>query len=196
MGNAVVSSIFPDIFLQYLIFTLPLWIFIYMWGVPKLLISNSEKKHTFRENIKAFINPMFICMIIGMVIGITKISIPKWMLSIIDTSGNCMSPIAMLLTGIIVSSISLKKTFFNIRIYIVSIIRLIVIPVVFIFVLSFFEMNKTTYICILCSLAMPLGLNTIVIPSALGKDTSVAAGMTLVSHLLSCITIPIIFSII
>ena len=196
MGNAVVSSIFPDIFLQYLIFTLPLWILIYMWGVPKLLIANSDKKQAFKENIKSFVNPMFICMIIGMVIGITKISIPKWLMSIIDTSGSCMSPIAMILTGMIVSSISLKKTFFNLRIYIVSIIRLIVIPLAFIFILSFFDIDRTAYICILCSLAMPLGLNTIVIPSAMGKDTSVAAGMTLISHLLSCITIPIIFTLI
>jgi predicted permease len=40
---------------------------------------------------------------------------------------------------------------------------------------------------------MPLGLSTIVIPGGYGKDTSVAAGMTLVSHLLSAVTIPCIF---
>ena len=40
---------------------------------------------------------------------------------------------------------------------------------------------------------MPLGLNTLVIPAAYGKDTSAAAGMALVSHLLSCITIPLVF---
>ena len=44
-------------------------------------------------------------------------------------------------------------------------------------------------------IAMPLGLNTIVIPAGYGKDTSDAAGLALVSHLLSCITIPIIFLI-
>ena len=165
-------------------------------GVPKLLIANSEKKTNFKEKFKSFVNPMFASMIIGMLIGITEISIPKWLMSIIDTSGNCMSPIAMILTGGIVSSISLKKTFLNFKIYIVSIIRLLVIPLVFIFVLNFFELDRITYICIICSLAMPLGLNTIVIPSALGKDTSVAAGMTLISHLLSCITIPVIFMLI
>ena len=34
MGNAVVNSLFPDIFFEYLIFTLPFWILIYLWGVP------------------------------------------------------------------------------------------------------------------------------------------------------------------
>ena len=196
MGNAVVKSLFPDVFFEYLIFTLPLWILIYIWGVPRLLIADSGKKHTFRESLKSFVNPIFIAMLIGMVIGLLNIELPEWTLSLINVSGDCMSPIAMILTGVVVSSISPKKTFTNVRIYIVSVIRLIIMPVLFIAVTSFFETSEVTYICALCSLAMPLGLNTIVIPSALGKDTTIAAGMTVVSHLLSCITIPLIFSII
>ena len=196
MGNAVVSSLFPDMFFEYLIFTLPLWIFIYLWGVPKLLMPDSGKNHTFTQSLKSFANPMFIAMLIGMVIGLLNIRLPKWTTALINVSGDCMSPIAMILTGVVVSSISLKKTFTNVGIYIVSIIRLIIMPVLFITVASFFKIPETTYICALCSLAMPLGLNTIVIPSALGKDTAIAAGMAVISHLLSCITIPLIFSII
>ena len=196
MGNAVVSSLFPDLFFEYLIFTLPLWMLIYLWGVPKLLIADLGKKQTFTESLKSFVNPMFIAMLIGMVIGLSNIRLPEWIMSLINVSGDCMSPIAMILTGVVVSSISLKKTFTNTRIYIVSIIRLIVMPVIFIAVASFLKIPEATYICALCSLAMPLGLNTIVIPSALGKDTTDAAGMAVISHLLSCITIPLIFSII
>ena len=193
MGNAVVSSLFPDVFFEYLIFTLPLWMLIYIWGVPRLLIADSGKKHTFTESMKSFVNPMFIAMLIGMLIGLSRINLPEWTMSLINVSGDCMSPIAMILTGVVVSSISLKL---NVRIYIVSIIRLIIMPALFVSVAAFFKIPETTYICALCSLAMPLGLNTIVIPSAFGKDTTVAAGMAVISHLLSCITIPLIFSII
>lgn len=196
MGNAVVSSLFPDIFFEYLIFTLPLWILIYLWGVPRLLIADSGKKQTFRESLKSFVNPMFVAMLIGMIIGLLKLPLPAWTVSLITVSGNCMSPVAMILTGIVVSSISLKKTFTNVRIYIISIVRLIIMPLVFVWVASFFNIPQSIYICALCSLAMPLGLNTIVIPSALGKDTTIAAGMAIISHLLSCITIPLIFSIV
>lgn len=193
MGNAVVSSLFPDIFFEYLIFTLPLWIMIYLWGVPRLLLSDSKDKHSMKDSLKSFVNPMFVSMVIGMVIGISGITLPKSLQSIITVSGNCMSPIAMILTGMIVSSISLKKTFTNCSIYIVSMIRLLIMPLIFVGISSFFSMSNTVFICAVCSLAMPLGLNTIVIPSALGKDTSVAAGMALISHLLSCITIPLVF---
>ncbi|MBQ7901594.1 MAG: AEC family transporter [Clostridia bacterium] len=193
MGNAVVSSLFPDVFFEYLIFTLPLWILIYLWGVPRLLIADNGKKQSFRETLKSFVNPMFIAMLIGMVIGLAKIPLPSWLISLISTSGNCMSPIAMILTGVVVSSISLKKTFTNIRIYIISFVRLVVMPLIFIAAAMLFEMSENAYICALCSLAMPLGLNTIVIPSALGKDTTDAAGMAVISHLMSVITIPVIF---
>ena len=69
-------------------------------------------------------------------------------------------------------------------------------PLLFIFIAGFLNMPETIYICALCSLAMPLGLNTIVIPSAYGKDTSVAAAMAVISHLFAVITIPVIFSMI
>ena len=194
MGNAAVSSLFPDIFFEYLIFTLPLWVLIYIWGVPRLLIADSEKKHTLKEILKPFANCMFIAMLAGMLIGLLNISLPQWIMSLISISGDCMSPIAMILTGVVISSISLKKTFTNIRIYIISIVRLVIIPMIFIAIASFFSIPKTIYICALCSLAMPLGLNTIVIPSAHGKDTSIAAGMAIISHLLAIITIPLILA--
>ena len=195
MGNAVVSSLFPDIFFEYLIFTLPLWMLIYVWGVPKLLVSDTGKKQTFKESIKNMLNPMFIAMIIGMIIGICNVKLPNFITSLVSVSGSCMSPIAMILTGIVVSSISLKQTFKNVSIYIISIIRLLVMPLIFILIARFIKMPNTLYICAVASLAMPLGLNTIVIPSAYGKDTTVAAGMAIISHIMSAVTIPVIFAI-
>ena len=196
MGNAVVMSMFPDIFFEYLIFTLPAWICIYVWGVPVLLIADSQKKPTFKEAIKNLFNPMFISLLIGIALCVLRISLPGWLVSLVDTAKSCMSPIAMILTGIVVSCISLKKTFTNVKIYLVSILRLIVMPGIFIFVASFFELSQTTYICALCLLSMPLGLNTIVIPSSLGRDTTIAAGLAVISHLLAAISIPLIFTFI
>jgi len=196
MGNAVVNALFPEIFTEYIVFTLPLWVLIYLWGVPSLLMADSQVKQTFKKKLKNFLNPMFIAMVIGMIIGLAKIPLPKCVNSVIDVAGSCMSPVAMLLTGITVSQINFRKTFTNIGIYAVTFIRLLVIPLLFILAFKFITIDKTIYICAICSLSMPLGLNTIVIPAAFGKDTSVPAGMALVSHFLSCITIPLVFMLI
>lgn len=195
MGNAVVSALFPAIFLDYLIFTLPLWFLIYLWGVPSLLISDADEKQTLRTRLKALVNPMFIAMLVGMVLGLLRVPMPSFVGTAITTLGNCMSPVAMLLTGITVSAISFKETFTSLKIYGVSLVRLLLLPLLFWVLAKPIPFTEVAYICAVCSLAMPLGLNTIVIPSAYGKDTKVAAGMAIVSHLLSCLTIPLIFMI-
>ena len=94
MGNAVVSALFPEVFLEYLIFTLPLWTLIYLWGVPVLLMGSSEKQ-TLRQRAKSFLNPMFVCMLLGMLIGLINIPIPKFVSSAVSTAGSCMSPVAI-----------------------------------------------------------------------------------------------------
>ena len=193
MGNAVVGALFPDIFMEYLIFVLPFWTFIYVWGVPTLLIPVKDEGKSKLAGLKNLINPMFISMIIGMIVGIINIPLPGFLTSAVSSLGSCMSPVAMLLTGMTVAKLDIRKTLADKSIYLVSVVRLLIIPVISIFILKFIPMEYGLSLCTVCSLAMPLGLNTIVVPSAYGKDTSVAAGMALVSHLASCITIPIIF---
>lgn len=196
MGNAVVSALFPDIFAEYVIFTLVLWSGIYLWGAPVLLIGDNDEKMNFKKAIKNFLNPMFVAMLIGMVIGIAKIRVPAFIDNVIVSLGDCMSPIAMLLTGMTVARSKLKEMVAYKSIYIITIFRLIIYPLIFVFISKFIPESLNTFvICTLVSLAMPLGLNTIVIPSAYGKDTRIASGMALVSHLFACITIPVMFSL-
>ncbi len=194
MGNAVVAAMFPDIFVEYLIFVLPLWVGIYLWGVPKLLIPAEEGEASgLWAKVKPFCNPMFGAMLLGIALGLSGLSLPAWFTSAVDAAGGCMSPVAMLLTGITVAAVDLKKLFGNAAVYLLSAVRLIVIPLAAIGLFTLLPLTRTEFICGICSLAMPLGLSTIVIPSAYGKDPAAAAGMTIVSHLLACGTIPLIF---
>ena len=193
MGNAVASALFPDIFMEYLIFTLPLWTLIYLWGVPVLLLGDSSGKPTWKQRMKNFLNPMFTCMLLGMFIGILSIPVPQFISSAVSAAGNCMSPVAMLLTGMTIAKFHLRDVLKIKGVYLVTALRLIVFPLLFLAAMLVFPLPETFAVCAICSLSMPLGLNTIIIPSALGQDTKVASGMALVSHILSCLTIPVVF---
>ena len=212
MGNAVMQAVFPDIFAEYLIFVMPLWIGIYTWAVPTLLIGNESTDAKKSEDgkrritlsdigrrLKPLLNPMFIAMLIGMVLGLTGVGkyIPQSVMSIVTVSGNCMSPIAMLLTGMTVAASDIKILLSKPKTYILSAIRLLCIPLIFLLVFSILPKGEvfsdTFFTCAMCALAMPLGLNTIVVPKGYGKDTTDAAGMALISHTLSIATIPLIF---
>ena len=193
MGNAVVAALFPDIFMEYLIFVLPFWALIYVWGVPFLLIPSEAGKKGLKDRLRPLVNPMFAGMVVGMVVGLLDLPVPAFLNSAITSLGSCMSPVAMLLTGMTIAQIDLRVTLKDRSVYGVSVLRLLAVPAAALACLTLVPMDYGLALCMVCALSMPLGLNTIVVPGAYRKDTSVAAGMALVSHLLSCVTIPVVF---
>ena len=200
MGNAIMNAIFPEIFFEYTIFTLPFWFMIYLWGVPVLLISNDTiEKVSFSKRVKAFLNPMLIAMFIGLILGITGwgLKLPSGILSVIKVSGDCMSPLAMLLTGITIGQTDILALIKKWRIYLTVSIRLLVYPLVLLLILMLLPQNSfftsTFFRCAMCMVSMPMGLNAIVVPAAYGRDTTDAAGLALVSFFFSIGTIPLMF---
>lgn len=202
MGNAVMIAIFPEMFFEYTVFTMPFYFMIYLWGVPVLLISDdSNTKVKFSERLKSFLNPMLIAMLIGMVLGLTGWgnALPSGIMSVIKVSADCMSPLAMLLTGITIGQSDILALIKKWRIYLTSAIRLLAYPLATLGVLMLLPQNDffsvTFFKCAMCMASMPMGLNAIVIPAAYGKDTSDAAGLALISHLFSVGTIPLMFTL-
>ena len=215
MGNAVVQALFSPAFYQsYVIFTLPLWTLIYVWGIPGLLIErkadDSERRRgPVFEALQFFKTPMFIALVIGAVAGITGLG--EILLSmnggkgifvtqVVKICGDCMSPIAMMMTGITFAFIDIRKILSDVSIYAVTALRLVAYPLVLgglALLLSLFVIPLDSMVlnCFIISIAMPLGLSTIVVPAAYGRDTSVPAGMALISHALSIVTIPLIMMI-
>ena len=193
MGNAVVQNIYGDgIYMSYLIFVIPFWIAIYGWGVPALLMPSGEGQ-SLGARLKNLLNPMLIATALGIVLGLLSAPIPEFLTKAISMLGACMSPVAMLLTGMAIAKINLKESFTNISVYVISFIRLAVLPLFCIGIIYFLPLSYEIRLCAVCASAMPLGLSTIVVPGAYGMDTRVASGMALISHLLSCISIPLIF---
>lgn len=192
MGTAVVSTLMPELFMSYLIMCTPIWIVNYSWAVPGLLMPN-EKGRGFRP--KNLLNPLFIAMIIGIIIGLSGIPMPPFINTAISSLGKCMSPATMLLTGMCVAKIDIKRVLKIKSIYVLSFIRLLLMPLIFLGFLLIYKIDYGVALCATCVLAMPLGLNSVVIPESHGCDTSEASGMAIVSHLSSAVTIPLILTI-
>lgn len=195
MGNAVVLALFPSLFSDYLIFVIPFWVLIYGWGVPMLLIPPDSRKKGLRARLRGFVNPMFISMLAGMAIGLLSLPVPTFLQTAFADLGACMSPVAMLLTGMAVAAYPVRSVFCRPSVYAVSALRLLLLPLLGLVALMLLPLPHELSVCLLCVLCMPLGLNTVVIPGAYGQDTSAGAGMALVSHLLSLGTIPLMFTL-
>lgn len=191
VGTAMMSGIYGaesiELF-DYMIFTLPLNFFTYSLGIAWLVPEENES-----FSLKSFINPIFISLFIGGIMGL--VSIPKYKIlnAVISSAANCMSPVAMILTGFVIAGFALKDLFRQKQTYVVALIRLILLPSLLVFVLRLIKAPEEIVAVTLCANAMPLGLNTVIIPSAYGKNPEAGASMALVSQLTAVVSIPILF---
>lgn len=193
MGNAVVMAVFPQLFLEYILFTLPLWILTYVWGIQALLLKDGSGKSTWKQRLKDFFSPLVISVLLGAALSLLQIPVPQFAKDAFTSAGGCVSPIAMLLSGMILAKFPLGQILGIKRVYLITALRLIVFPGIFLLAMTVIPFPEAVAVCSVCVLAMPIGMNTVIFPSAYGKDTRVASGMVLVSHVLSCLTIPILF---
>lgn len=192
MGNAVVLGVLGDAGLfKYLLFTLPLNIAVYTWGVI-ILVPKGENK----ENpLKNLFNPIFAALILGLILGLLNVKsvLPSFVVTTISNAKACMGPIAMLLTGFIIGGYDIKTLLRKKRIYLATVLRLFVIPALMLLIIKAMGATDEIMTLALFAFATPLGLNTIVFPAAFGGDTKTGASMAMISHTLSVISIPLMY---
>lgn len=194
MGNAIVPAIFGEEMLyRYMLYILPLNVAVYTWGLIILIPKGEEKQSVFKN----LLNPIFVSILVGAICGLTGVEkyVPGFVTDTISNCAACMGPIAMVLTGFVIGGYDLKMLLKNRRVYIATVLRLFVLPTLFVGVLLLLKANSATLICTLFAFGTPLGLNTVVFPAAYGGDTSTGASMAMISHTLCVISIPLMYAL-
>ena len=192
VGNAVILGVLgEDALFKFLIFCIPVNFFVYTIAVRWLMNAGSSK-----FSFKSLLNPIFLSVIIGMVIGLLELPLPAFLSTSISAAGNCMAPIAMLVTGFVIGEYDLKKLFSVKKVYILSLARLVIIPLLFYAGMKLCGAPAAMITLVVAYMARPLGMNTILLPAASGGDTTAGASMAVISNLLAILTIPLIFMLI
>jgi len=171
--------------LNAMIFCIPLSAYINTVGYSKLTKRGIS--------LKKILNPPTVALILGAICGFFKIPVPSVLSSIMSKAGACMGPVSMLLAGMVVSEFNFKELLSEKKIYIVTALRLFIIPVILGLVTSPF--NRTAMEVAVLIYAMPCGLNTIVFPRLVDEDCRIGAGLALLSNILACLSIPIVLTL-
>ena len=158
------------------------------------MIPRGEKKQSFLKNL---CNPIFLSILLGAVLGLSGLSeqIPGFIRTTISSCSACMGPLAMILTGLVVGSYDFFSLLKNKKIYLATLLRLVVLPMLFIGFLLLLRADKLVLVLTLFAFGTPLGLNTVVFPAAYGGDTSTGASMAMISHTLCVVTIPLLYAL-
>lgn len=189
IGYPLVLAIFGEQTLfEFMIFCIPFLILIFTFGIYTL---NPNKL----LNLKNLVNPITVSLILGMIVGVTNINLPGFVVSIVDSGGVCMAPAAMLLTGMVFAANDLKSMCAKVKIYIACIIKLLIIPILGIILLNLLGIDKEIALLIIVMLSLPTGLNSIIFPEAYGGDSCTGAQLCSVSTIMCIITIPIVITL-
>ncbi len=204
MGDPLVLSIFGDVALTvYKIYTIPISLAIYTWGVSILTPNDKREK----KLIKSVFNPPMVAIFLGMIVGLSGLGeyMPSVIADTLSSLKSCMGPVVMMMAGCTVAGYSLRKMLTNARTYVITLLRLILIPSVIIGILFLIillvnnvaglEVGNASLYLTFFAIATPLGLNTVVYPKSFGADAEPGAGMALISHTLCVITIPLMFTL-
>ena len=197
MGNYIILGIWgDDVYYQYSLFTFIIGIICSSWGLF-ILIPKDKSAGVLANLKKGFITPPMISLILGMALGLTGFSkfVPDFLTNAFESASKCQGPVAMVLAGFIIGGYNFKKLCLNKKVYIATLMRLIVIPSLIMIVLNLLGTEKEIMRLALIAFATPLGMNTIVYPAAYGGETETGASMTMISHTLSVITIPLMYLI-
>ncbi len=172
--------------LNAMIFAIPLSMYIYTVSFCKL----TKRSLTFKK----LLNPVILAMILGIPIGLSGIKLPDTMLTVLSKASACMAPVSMLLTGIVIAEFSFKSMLKAKKLYIVTLLRNFILPILIGLCLTPFFNTTVIQIAVLMY-AMPCGLNTIVFPRLVGEDCSIGAGLAIISNILACVSIPLVLSL-
>lgn len=189
MGFPIIASIFGDnaIFLAS-ICVLPYNLYLYIVGVLFL----SEKTSVRQLLKKAFVNPSTIATVLSLLIFAFQLKLPTPVEDIFIYLGNMVVPLSMMLIGISLGKASLKEIFSDIRIYKISLCRLLILPLLVysimrLFVHDSFFLNLITVLSV-----MPSASVSPIFCAEYGGEPMLASKGVFITTLFSLLTVPVL----
>ncbi len=195
MGNFIILGVWgSDLFFKYSLFVFGVGLLCSSWGLY-ILIPKDQNGGLWANLKKGLLTPPVIALVVGMAFGLLDLQqyVPSFLLSALESASECQGPVAMVLAGLVIGGYDFKGLITNKKVYAATGLRLVVIPAVLMLVMKVLGADDELMTLALIAFATPLGLNTIVYPAAYGGETKTGASMTMISHTLSVITIPLMY---
>lgn len=189
VGIPLIMSLYGnDAVMRVLIFMLPNMMYTSTEGY-RLLLDKKNRSFTSLLNMQIF------AILFGILFGLFNLKIPSLVTEVITGCSNCLSPIAMILTGCVIAEFSIKKILSSLLVYKVVFARMIILPLIFISLAKFINLLPEIIFAIVAVQTMPTALNTVIFPASVGKDCNLGAGMACVSNILAIVLLPLSFYI-
>ncbi|WP_237266979.1 AEC family transporter [Thermoclostridium stercorarium] len=121
--------------------------------------------------------------------------VPESVKSAVNYIGDMTMPLSMLIIGALISTAKIKELVNDARVYYVSAVRLILMPLLAYGILYLLGVPEQIVSIIVTALAMPVAATTTIFADLFDKDAVFASKAVMVSTILSVITAPVIVAL-
>ena len=167
---------------------------IFIWTHCKKIISQ-EASYDWK---KIVLNINMISIFIGILLFFTKIHLPEIINDSISSVGNMIGPASMIVTGMLFAGMDLKQIFTNKKVYFISVLRLIVLPVFALILIKLSHLaafsadgDKIMLIVFLAIITPPASTVTRMC-QVYGNDSQYASAINVVTTLFSIVSMPLL----
>ena len=160
------------------------------WTYGVYTITDDKSVMDFKKIMK---NPLILSVGIGIVIYFLNIRLPKIAMDIISSISAINTPLAMIVSGVYLAQSDLLNAMRKKDAWLLSLARLIVIPLIVMLVFRFLPFGSTAMkLSILLAGACPVGSNVAVFAQQYDKDYRKGVEFVCVSTLLSILALPLV----
>lgn len=196
MGIPVISAVFgPESMIYIVLYMLGYNLILYTYGLAlarKAAEDAGSAAEQSESQWKRMINPGMLASVAAVVIFLLKIPLPKPAVNFCDYMGNATIPLSMLLIGMSIAKADLKKIFSNGKIYAYTAVKMLLLPVLMIFLFRPFSVNPVIFGVFILQLAMPVGSIVTLVAKESGADETLCTNGIVLSTLASILTIPLV----
>lgn len=163
---------------------------VFIWTHCKKIISR-ESTYDWR---KIVLNINMISIAIGIVLFLTRIHLPAIINNTLSAIGSMIGPASMIVTGMLFAGMDFKQIFANKRVYFVSFFRLIIVPVIALFLIKCSQLSKFSsngnklMMIVFLAIITPSASTVTQMCQVYGNDSQYASAINVVTTLLAIVT--------
>ena len=191
IGFPLAQSLYGSLGLFYIgILNIHFTLFAYTFGMVLMTGASGGK---IKFSVKTLINPGTVSVVLALILFLLDVKLPDIVLEPISFIGQITSPLAMIVLGSTLAGYSLKTVFSNWRNYIVSIVRLLVMPAIaFLIMNAIWGVSELTT-CVTLYVGCPTATILVMMSLAYGGDVENSSASIGLTTVLSIITIPVLW---
>lgn len=152
-------------------------------------------KKDMRTIARAFLSPSVIATLSGFVLFVARVVLPGVLVDALSYIGDMNTPLAMLVAGVTIAQTDVLKLLKKFRIYYITILKLLFVPIVMMLLFSLFDIPKVVLLTSVLAAACPAAATINLFSIRYQKNYLYASELFALSTVLSVITIPLVMTV-